>query len=326
MKGEIYFEEISAGAVSPQMPPCVAVIVNVGSQKEITACLKELYTTSTSKVYIVTVASSKLKQVLDRCAEAGIPAIVNCGEELPAVQTWHPQCEYSAMLVSPGSSNAVTEMISDKHLQSFANIGYQGYRYDPDILQDLQNRYFEEMRLGVLRSNITLCEPLIRDAQYAFIDMRSVRYSDYPCSGSANPNGLYAEELCTVARYTGLAQNLKAVFIYGETDGEKQITICNKLIAETIWHLCEGIACNLKENPANEDIDEHFLRKIVSMGENGENISFITSCTTQRWWMEIPAKEDKNIFVPCSYTDYQTACTGEVPLRWLFFYQKYTLQ
>lgn len=325
MRGDVYFEEISAGAISPQMPSCGAVIVNVGDKKGITNCLKELYTSTNAKVYIADIALSKLKQALDRCAEAGVPAIVNCGEELPPMQAWHPRCAYSAVLVSPGSCDTVTEMLADNLLQSFANIGYQGYRYNPDILRELQNRYFEDMRLGALRSNITLCEPLIRDAQYAFIDMRSVRYSDYPCSDLANPNGLYAEEMCTIARYAGLAKNLKAVFLFGETATEKQLTICNKLVAETIWHLCEGISSNLNENPADEDIDEHFSRKIVSMGENGENISFITSCTTQRWWMEIPAKEGKNIFVPCSYIDYQTACKGEVPLRWLFFYQKYAL-
>ncbi len=323
MRGSEYFEEISAGAISPQMPPCKAIIINVGNKKEICTCLKELYSSLNYKVYLVNVTSAKLKQTLERCAEAGIVAIVNCSKELPGANIWNPQQQkYAAALVSP-DSNSCAPFLEDNNLHTFSNIGFQGYRYDPAILSQLQARYFEDMRLGTIRENITLCEPLVRDADYAFIDMRSVRYSDFPYSNSANPNGLYAEEICTIARYIGLAKSLKAVFIYGLPSTAELLTVCNKLVAETIWHLCEGIASNIPEDPANEEIEECFQKNIVSMGENGENITFITSCTTHRWWMEIPVKENSSTYIPCSIEDYKTACNGEVPLKWLFFYQKY---
>ncbi len=324
------FQEISAGAISPQMPSAKAIVINIGETKSITATLKELYSPQDYVVYIANTTLSKLKQVLQRCSEAGLPAIVNCGTTLPEPQHWHPQESYSAALVAPGSSsnggrNNLENITEDPFAHSFSFIGYQGYRCNPQTLHKLQCRYFEDMRLGVLRSNLTLCEPLLRNSQYAFIDMRSVRYSDYPISDDANPNGLYAEEICTVARYMGLSQSLKNIFIFGENDGEKALTICNRLISEVIWHICEGIASNIIESPVDQEFDDHFQRKIVSMGENGENITFTVSSTTQRWWMEVPSKEGRNVYIPCSCNDYQCACSGEIPLRWLFFYQKYAL-
>lgn len=324
------FQEISAGAISPQMPAAKAIVINIGDTKDITQSLKELYSPQEYVVYVANTTLSKLKQVLDRCLESGIPAIVNCGTNLPEPQYWHPRSAYNAALVSPGSSSNSTpdnleNIVEDPYAHSFSFIGYQSYRCNPQTLYKLQCRYFEDMRLGVLRSDLTLCEPLTRNCQYAFIDMRSVRYSDYPFSCNANPNGLYAEELCTVARYIGLSQEIRQIFIFGENDGENSLTICNKLISEVIWHICEGIASNIIESPTDQEFESHFQKKIVSMGENGESITFTTSCTTQRWWMEVPSKEGGNIYIPCSYNDYRSACSGEIPLRWLFFYQKYTL-
>lgn len=324
------FQEISAGAISTQMPPCKAIVINVGETKSIGTQLQELHSQQDYTVYIANTTFSKLGQVLDRCMEAGIPAIVNCGALPPETVVWHPEKPFSATLVSPGTSkeskgNILEELLDNPAVNYFSHIGYQGYRYNPETLLKLQHRYFEEMRLGALRSDLTLCEPLVRNCETAFIDMKAVRYSDYPYSNSANPNGLYAEEICTVARYIGLSQNLRNVFIFGEEPDSQSLTICNKLIAETIWHICEGIASNIIEFPEDQEFESCFQRKLVSMGENGESISFITSCATKRWWMEVPSKDGSNICIPCSINDYKSACSGEVPLRWLFFYQKQTL-
>ena len=324
------FQEISAGAISTQMPPCKAIVINVGETKNIGAELQKLFSQQDYTVYIANTTLSKLGKVLDRCREASVPAIVNCGALPPESVIWQPEGPFSAALVSPGTSddckgNILEELLDNPAVHSFAHIGYQGYRYNPDTLHKLQRRYFEEMRLGALRSDLTLSEPLVRNCEAAFIDMRAVRYSDYPCSSQANPNGMYAEEICTVARYIGLSQNLKSVFIFGEEPDSKSLTICNKLIAETIWHICEGIASNITEYPESQEFESSFQRKLVSMGENGESIGFITSYATKRWWMEVPSKDGSCTCIPCSINDYKSACSGEVPIRWLFFYQKQTL-
>lgn len=328
MKEDTIFEEISAGAISPQMPHCKAIVINVGEMKGITAALQELFSTQNYRIYVANTTLSKLPAVLERCREAGVPAIVNCGKEPAAPPVWHPGKPYTSAAVVPGSkaNGDLLDFISeDPMLQSFAVIGYQGYRMDPQILVKLQKRYFEQMRLGTLRDDITLCEPLVRECSRAFIDMRSVRYSDYPCSNDANPNGMYAEEICTAARYIGMSNRLESIFLYGEECSKNQLTICYKLIAEVIWHICEGILSNIAEYPEYEDNEDYFEKKMVSLGERGQNISFTTSCSTGRWWMEIPGPDGGTIFVPCSKSDYKCACSGEIPIRWLFFYQKYNL-
>ncbi len=329
MRGAEIFQEISAGAISTQMPPCKAIVVNLSAANPITPQLQELYSFTDYRVYVVNSTMAKLGAILERCNEIGIPAIVNCGEKLPPAESWRPERSYRALLVAPGSSkeegNILSTIATDKSAESFSVIGYQTYRYNPEDSALLRKRYFEEMRLGIIREDITQSEPIIRDAEYIFMDMRSLRFSDYPSSGTANPNGMYAEEICTIARYMGLANGLKAIFIYGEEPVGNSVTICNKLIAESVWHICEGIVSNIPENPNLQDVDNDFSRKIVTLGDNGENISFITSYTTQRWWMEIPVKEGGARYVSCSIKEYNSACMGEIPLRWLFFYQKYTL-
>ena len=326
MKGETYFEEISAGAISPHMPACKAVIIDLGEAAPVTAQLKELYSAQSYRVYVVQSTISKLQAILERCRGLHVPVIVNCGKEIIDVPNWHPNARYNAAAIIPGSSNSNDNLLAhfaeDPLLESFSAIGFQSYRFNPKLLNQLQQRYFEDMRLGVMRDDITLCEPMLRECNFAFIDMRCVRYSDYPFSNNANPNGMYAEELCTAARYIGMSASIDSVFIYGEENG---LTVCNKLIAETIWHICEGIACNILEHPNHKENDESFQKKIVSLGDNGQNISFTTSCNTGRWWMEIPEKDGGNRLVPCSLNDYKMACSGEIPLKWLFFYQKYSL-
>lgn len=330
MKGNICFEEISAGAISPQMPYCKAIIVNVGNTRDILPHLQELHTSHDYKVFVVNITKSKLGVTLERCREAGAIAIVNCGKELPEQSLWHPQSKYNGAAVLPGEECSNKEMLDlateDPLAHSFSVIGYQGYRIDSATLVKLRKRYFEDMRLGAVRDDLTLTEPLVRESFHSFIDMRSVRYADYPYSNSANPNGLYAEELCTIARYIGMSCNLKSIFIYGQEVEKSTLTVCNKLIAEVIWHICEGISSNICEDPDIEGNDTCFQKKMVSLGDDGQDISFTTSCNTGRWWMEIPSKEGKTVYVPCSINDYKMACSGEIPLRWLFFYQKYSLQ
>ena len=338
MKGSMYFEQIPSGKISSHIPEYKAVLVNVGNQKHIVENLSRLYSPGHYKIYMVGSTPARLPKVLARCREAGLPAVVNCGKDLPRLASFMPGEPYSAALISPGSAtgtfaqdpaagpdrNPLEYVLSDPFALHFSHLGFQSYLYDPDLLEKLREKYFEDMRLGLIREDISLCEPLLRNARFIFYDLHALRYSDYPCSPAANPNGLYAEEACSIARYAGLSQKAEAVFIYGGPEGEEALTVCNKLVAEIIWHLCEGIAANITENPDNKLFEESYHRKIVGLGQEGQEIVFINSSVTDRWWMEIPAGNVRKArLVPCSIKDYQTACSGDIPLRWLFFYQKY---
>ena len=335
MTGESCFQEISAGAISGSMPHCIAIVVNVGDCN-VTPLLKQTYSQRNYTVYVAETSAAKLPQVLERCREIGVPAIVNCTAGLPQFDSILPKGEpYSAAVVSPGSygehskegKDIISYILNDPCATNASCIGFQGYYFSPCKTSLLRSRYFEQMRLGALREDITLVEPLLRDTAYTFIDLNAVRHSDYPCTSNPYPNGLYAEEICQMARYIGFGLGLKGVFIHGfPQQGEDGASLCNRLVSEFIWHLCEAISSNIAEYPALNPDNECFIRKIISLGENGEEIVFVNSSTTDRWWMEILSPEHKTpIYVPCSMNDYKAACCGEVPLRWLFFYQKLTI-
>lgn len=322
------FENISAGALSSAMPECMAVMVNLGDCKGIMDSLHLTFPTRGYKVYVVDSSMEKLPQILLRCGEIGVPAIVNCNssDEASIIASLPQEEPYSATIAAPRSSNPFLEhILNDKYATEASFIGFQGYYSSPDSLEKLRSRYFEELRLGVMRENIALVEPLLRNSGYTFIDMKSVRHADYPLLSNSNPNGLYAEEMCQLARYAGFGLETKAIFLHSlPKEGDPQV--CAKLVAETIWHLCEGLASNISEDPNNLEEDGHFVRKIVGMGNNGEEIVFVNSYTTDRWWMEISSPQGKGThLVPCSSSDYRTACCGEIPIRWLFFYQKFAL-
>ena len=335
MKGSGYFQEISAGAISGAMPECIAIIINAGNAGTLVPYLHKMYSAREYTVFSVNTSFEKLPQVLARCHEAGIPAIVNCGGELPAPSALLPEGEpYQAAVISAGSYGELSEnggdiisyVLNDKYAAGASCIGFQGYYFSPCKLSVLRNRYFEQMRLGTIRDNIALAEPLLRDTSHVFVDFNSIRHCDYPLEGNPHPNGLYAEEICQLARYIGFGMQLKSVFLYSTPSADRENPLCSTLASEFIWHLCEAIACNIAEFPADNPDDDRFIRKIISLGDNGEEMVFINSSATDRWWMEILSPAHKEpIYVPCSINDYRAACSGEVPTRWLFFYQKHTI-
>ena len=329
MAGEL-FEKISAGAISPDMPDCKAIVINLHNGEALFQSLSRLHSRMNYKVFVVYSTEKKLAQVLKKCREANLPAIVY-GGNLDSIAATLPKTEFSLSMVSSGycandsDRAAIEDLIYLPNLDEFSYIGYQGYLTSSSFLNSLHDRYFQELRLGLLRENISLCEPMLRSCDRHLFDLNSLRYSDFPHAANGNPNGLYAEEACSVARYMGLSVKVSAVYLYGLTEVADN-KVCNNLVAQIIWHICEGIQTNITENPYDSEQEGKFMRKIVNFGEKGDEIVFINSTTTDRWWMEVPASGNKNNkLIPCSFSDYKTACIGEVPMKWLFFYQKYSI-
>jgi hypothetical protein len=93
-----------------------------------------------------------------------------------------------------------------------------------------------------------------------------------------------------------------------------------------IWYFLDGYANRKKDNPGKDK--SKFMKYHVFLEENKYEIIFYKSKMTDRWWMEVPYPADKKTkyerlnLVPCSYTDYKTACDGEMPDRWWQAHQK----
>ncbi|MFA6335439.1 MAG: hypothetical protein WCX48_07775 [Bacteroidales bacterium] len=320
-------EVIPAAAISEACQDSVAIIINNTGNNSIVTSLNALFPQSAYKVYYVEPGIGHLKETIFLCADLKIKSIVLCGEELPDLEIIAPAQNYSVSLISAGCEEDKNDILSyilkDKLVVDFSHIAYQSYKYNPEILKQARERVFDDLRLGTIRGDISIAEPHIRSSHYLFLDMRSVRASDFPESLTKSPNGLYAEEICQLARYIGMGQNLKTTYIYGYPSNCKPNSTSNQLLAEVLWHMFEALSSNIYEDPGNPETEELFLRKIVSMGKEGQDLAFVTSSSTGRWWMEIPeVKNNNNQYVACSYSDYMTAYSGEIPLRWLFFYQK----
>src|SRR5574344_612470 len=257
---------------------------------------KELYAEKNvrSSAKLISAPDEKnFSATLKKNLKSKLPTVVLCGEQLPSLKGIIGGKPFTAALISSGDFLANPEdtfpLLTNKNLKSFALLGVQRYLFNPGIDIFLNDSGFETLHLGEIRDDMTQCEPLLRDAQYIFIDMHSVKYADYPWSEEkGNPNGFMSNE---------------------------------------IWQIFDGIASNLKEDPmisiSKGKLAMQFMRKIVDMGGGSDAISFVTSLNTGRWWMEIPVESTKNqLLVPCTQSDYNSACAGNIPIRWLFYYRK----
>lgn len=238
----------------------------------------------------------------------------------------------NACLVCSGEDKTVKTFLSHRGTESFCLCGYQTYLCSPELLKRLSKQNMEMLRLGSIRDDICSIEPAMRDKELFLIDFNCMRHSDFPVSEqSGNPNGLYAEEICHLARYIGLSLGKRNIFLTDSDIAGKEHAmlpaVCYRLIAQTILHVCLGICDNTAEDPYKADSSENFAQKIVKLYDNQQEIEFATSLVTGRWWIKIPILTNESYrYVSCSKEEYETACKGELPMKWLIFYQKYNLK
>jgi len=207
-------------------------------------------------------------------------------------------------------------------LFNYTNIGHQSSYVDRDDLELLKNLYYEAYRLGEIRHDLKLLEPVFRDADVVSMDISAVKQSDAPGYFHPSPNGFYSEDICQLAKYCGLSDHLSVFFIgevYPEYDHENQTS---QLVAEIIWYFIDGFSQRKVEHP---DDSEHFTKFIVTMDSIDQDLIFFKSEHTDRWWIEIPPlpnKKGKKRLIACSHEDYIQAGKKEIPDRWWKAYQK----
>ena len=98
------------------------------------------------------------------------------------------------------------------------------------------------------------------------------------------------------------------------------------LLAQMIWYFIDGYMNRQHDLP--EDNMENYIRFMVNVEAFEDQLIFLKSKKTARWWLEIQTqnkirkKYRRHQFVPCSYQDYQNALNHEVPDRWWKLQQK----
>ena len=205
------------------------------------------------------------------------------------------------------------------YLFNFSQIGYQSYFMDPRHLELLEQLYFEGLRLGDIRADLKLAEPIMRQCNLLSIDMSATRYADYQAGQFHSPNGFAGEEICALGRYAGLNGTLYSAGIYNYYPERDESGQNAHLIAHAVWYLVEGLTFNHHEHP--HENREQFTRYIARFDKGEDHIIFYKSPMSGRWWVEVPidpqhADYQQHQLVPCTYEDYLQAVHHEIPDRY----------
>ena len=213
------------------------------------------------------------------------------------------------------SKSYIGKVIMDPpyNLLNFTNIGYQSYYVSPEEKDLVQKLFFEAYRLGEITSNFKKVESLVRNADLISLDLNSVA----GILQNGAPNGFSTREVCSLARYSGLSDQVSIFGIF-EYDNKKTNFIAKSLVAQIIWYYIEGVSLRWNEK-VNED-KSNLIHYNVPLNE--EVYSFYKSKITGRWWMEIDYLTDENniltkkTLLPCDYEDYANACNNLLTERW----------
>jgi len=220
------------------------------------------------------------------------------------------------------SHSYMSRIITDKpnNLFNFSNLGYQSYFNAQEEIDLMERLFFDAYRLGEVTSDITLAEPLLRNANIISIDARAIKAAELGYSSSFSPNGFDGREICAIARYAGISDEVAVFGIY-ESENHPQSF---QLMAQIIWYFMEGFNYRVKETPSSTNDD--FSKFIVP--SDTEELVFYKSHLTERWWVEVPSiltshtKSQSQALLPCTEQDYLDACDQIIPERWFKAYKK----
>ena len=212
------------------------------------------------------------------------------------------------------------------YLFNFTNIGYQSYYVDNENIELMKQLLFDAYRLGSIKQNIELAEPLIRNTNILSFDIGSIRVADAPGVKNASPNGFNGEEACRMTRYAGLSYRLTSIGFFEYNPHYDINSRTANLIAEMIWYFIEGFSNRQDDVPTLDSTD--FKRYNVQIAEGDGNIVFLCHKISGKWWIDMSFKTDddakfeRHHFIPCSREDYDQAMRNELPDKWWQFYQK----
>ncbi len=206
-------------------------------------------------------------------------------------------------------------MEEPNNLYNYSNIGYQTYFTSQEEIDLMEKMFFDAYRLGDVGADITIAEPVLRNADVVSLDLTSVQSAYTGNFSHFVPNGFTGKEICAISRYAGISDRT-SVFGVFNSYGLKSEAI---LTAQIVWYFIEGFTHRYNEYPISDL--KNYTKYIVSF-EDDQDLVFYKSEISQRWWMEIQFNTDvKNklnnfTLLPCCYKDYQEALEGIFPERW----------
>ena len=217
------------------------------------------------------------------------------------------------------SKSYVGKIVINKpyNLFNYSNLGYQTYFNSQDEIELMDRLFFDAYRLGKVTADVSMVEPVMRDANLVGIDIDSVSTAALGYYRHHSPNGFDGKEICTLARYAGISDKVSSFGIY-EISSRQNFASCNMLIAQTLWYFIEGV--NYRKNENTISAKKEFIKYQVPI--DADVLVFYKSPVSGRWWIEIPFSSNSNnklkrhTLLPCAKEDYIDACNQILPERW----------
>ena len=219
------------------------------------------------------------------------------------------------------STSWLSHVVKGKKLFGCTIMAHQQYLINRKQQEEFEEKSFDVIRLGTLRSNLAVAEPFLRDAHLVSMDISAVKQSEAPATRYSSPNGLLAEEACQLARYAGLSEQVSCFGLFEVNPKYDNHDQTAHLAAQAVWYFMEGFTQRKREIPSQTNTD--FKVFMVNHQDMEHALTFYKSQVTGRWWMEVPViKTGKQMIVSCSGEEYQQACNHEIPELWWKAFQK----
>jgi formiminoglutamase len=203
------------------------------------------------------------------------------------------------------------------NLFNYCTLGYQSFFNPSGEIALMEKLYFDAYRLGEVSADITLVEPVMRDADIVTIDINAIKSSEISYKNTASPNGFDGREICAISRYAGISNRVRSFGIY-ELKDFKGARNGAMLVAQILWYFIEGVNFRV----ADEDFENENQYTTYQVPIEDDILVFYKSNKTGRWWIEMPFilnannKLKRRTLLPCTYGEYLSACNQEVPERW----------
>ncbi len=207
---------------------------------------------------------------------------------------------------------------SQPHLFQFSLLGFQSHYVATEYFAKTKGMS-SHLRLGKLRDNMALAEPILRNSDVLSFDLGAIKYSEAPGRCSFSPNGLRSEEACQLAKYAGLSDRLKVFGLFEYKTEKDQYNLTAKLAAQIIWYFAEGVANRRNLKP---DEDDQCITYRVEVKNIDNPLVFLKNATTNQWWMQITPRSNNPLYFACSESEYMQASNDEIPELWLSYIQK----
>jgi formiminoglutamase len=191
-------------------------------------------------------------------------------------------------------------------------LGHQSYFNPIDKYEKMNDFFYDELRLGALRSQPHAIEPILRESSYLAFDINALKSSECDAGTMHYPNGISTEEACLISRYAGISNQIDSVGIYGLRE---DLSVRDSMqLAQMCWYYLEGIEAKYYDIP-NENNRDFTIMRCPLEGYHVDEMVFLKSLKSGRIWMQVSFQNQKR-WIGCTEEEYLIAVQGEIPEKW----------